>query len=136
VSNAPHARRLADAGGSEMDYFGFKLGLVTATGLNMDALHVHAGILVQLVAALILRRSLRSPLPWLVVLVAVLANEAYDLHYDPWPPAQRAWQIAESVKDVWNTLAMPTLLLLLARFAPWLLTASHGGGARRRDRKA
>ncbi len=119
-----------------MDYFGFKLGLVTATGLNMDALHVHAGILVQLVAALILRRSLRSPLPWLVVLVAVLANEAYDLHYDPWPPAQRAWQIAESVKDVWNTLAMPTLLLLLARFAPWLLTASHGGGARRRDRKA
>jgi hypothetical protein len=108
-----------------MDYFGFKLGLVTATGLNMDALHVYAGIIVQLLAALILRRSVRSPLPWLVVLVAVLANEAYDLHYDPWPEAQHAWQIAESVKDVWNTLAMPTLLLLLARFVPWLLTGAR-----------
>jgi hypothetical protein len=118
---------VSDAWGSEMDYFGFKLGIVTATGLDMDALHVHAGIIVQLLAALILRRSLRSPLPWLVVLAAVLANEAYDLHYDPWPASQRAWQIAESVKDVWNTLAMPTLLVLLARFAPRLLTApSHG----------
>jgi hypothetical protein len=96
---------------------------VTATGLDMDALHVHAGIIVQLLAALILRRSLRSPLPWLIVLATVLANEAYDLHYDPWPEAQRAWQMAESAKDVWNTLAMPTLFLLLARFAPRLLTA-------------
>jgi hypothetical protein len=108
-----------------MSYFGLKLWLVTATGLDMDGLHVHAGIIVQLVAALILRRSLRSPLPWLVVLVVALANEAYDLHYDPWPEAQHTRQIAESAKDVWNTLAMPTLLLLLARFAPRLLTGER-----------
>lgn len=116
-----------------MDYFGFKLGLVTATGLDMDALHVHAGIIVQLFAALIMRRSLRSLLPWLVVLLVVLANEAYDLHYDPWPPTQRAWQIAESAKDVWNTLAMPTLLMLIARFAPRLLTAPGHGRPDRQD---
>jgi len=111
-----------------MNYFGFKLWLVTVTGLDMDALHVHAGIIIQLLTALVLRRSLRSPLPWLVVLVAVLANEAYDLHYDPWPEAQHAWQLAESAKDVWNTLAMPTLLLLLARFAPRLLAPASDRG--------
>jgi hypothetical protein len=94
-----------------------------ASGLNMDALHVYAGLFLQLGAALILRRSLRSPWPWLLVLAAELGNELYDYGYEIWP--DRSIQLAEGVRDMWNTMALPTLLLLLARFAPRLLT----GGA-------
>jgi hypothetical protein len=65
-----------------------------------------------------LRRSMASPWPWLVVVVAVAANEAYDLAYEIWP--QRSMQYAEGLKDGWNTLLLPTALMLLARFVPRL----------------
>jgi hypothetical protein len=103
-----------------MDWHQFKTGLEAASGLNMDALHVHAGIACQLAAAAVLRRPLRSPWPWLVVVVAIVANEAYDLQYEIWPT--RTDQYLESVKDIWNTLLLPTLFLLLCRYAPGVLT--------------
>jgi hypothetical protein len=85
----------------------------------MDALHVYAGLFLQLGAALVLRRSLRSPWPWLAVLVAEFGNEVYDYTYEIWP--DRDIQFAEGLRDMWNTMAMPTLMLLLARFTPHLL---------------
>ena len=103
-----------------MDWHGFKEWLEAASGLDMDALHVHAGMVCQLIVALVLRRSLRSPLPWLVVLGAVLINEYYDLSYEYWPNRGDQW--AESIKDGWNTMLLPTAMLLLARFVPNLLT--------------
>lgn len=106
-----------------MDWYAAKEWLEASSGLDMDALHVHAGILCQLAAALLLRRSLRSPWPWIAVLLAVLANEAYDLVYETWP--NRDTQYAESVKDVWNTMLLPTLLVLVARFAPRLLVGKR-----------
>jgi hypothetical protein len=106
-----------------MGWYDFKHWLATASGLNMDALHVHAGIGIQLVIALLLRRSLRSPLPWLAVLVAIVANEYYDLHHEIWPSRSDQW--AESAKDFWNTMLLPTLLLLIARFAPHVLTGTR-----------
>jgi hypothetical protein len=101
-----------------MDWFQFKQMLSVATGLNMDALHVHAGLLAQIVAALLLRRRLSSPWPWLVVLLLVVANEYYDYRYEVWP--DRGEQRAEGVRDAWNTLLLPTLIMLLVRFAPRL----------------
>ena len=109
-----------------MDWHGFKEWLETASGLDMDALHVHAGILCQLIAAAAVRRSLRHPLPWLIVLAAVILNEAYDLHYEIWPTRGDQW--AESIKDGWNTMLLPTVMLLLARFAPRLLTGPLAAG--------
>ena len=108
-----------------MDWHGFKEWLETASGLDMDALHVHAGIACQLLAALLLRRSLRSPIPWLVVLGLVIANEYYDLNYEVWPNRGDQW--AESIKDGWNTMLLPTVMLLVARFAPRLLTGRPAG---------
>ena len=105
-----------------MDWHQLKEWLEQTSGLDMDALHVYAGVLLQLFAALLLRRSLRSPIPWLIVLAAVLANEVYDYNYDVWAGPERALQRAEGIKDVWNTMLLPTLLLLLARFRPQLLT--------------
>lgn len=120
-----------------MDWYGFKEWVEMSTGLHMDALHVHAGVLCLILAALVLRRPLRSPLPWLVVLAIVLANEAYDLSYDPWPARADIWpnrdtQFAESLKDAWNTMLVPTVLLILCRFAPQILVGRDPPSHRRR----
>ncbi|HEY0414330.1 MAG TPA: hypothetical protein VGD66_14440 [Allosphingosinicella sp.] len=110
-----------------MDWHQLKAWLEVASGLNMDALHVHAGILLQLLAALLLRRPLRSPLPWLVVLLGEAANEYYDLTYEIWPT--RADQWAESARDLWNTMAIPTALLILCRWFPGLLVGRRASAA-------
>jgi hypothetical protein len=105
-----------------MDWYHFKQSLELSLGLHMDALHVYAGVIVQLVAALLLQRSVANSLPWLIVLITVVANEYYDLAYEVWP--QRDMQYAEGLKDAWNTMLMPTVLMLLARFAPRLFHRS------------
>lgn len=102
-----------------MSWFEIKQWLSIASGLNMDALHVHAGVLGQILAALVLRRSLASPWPWLAVLAFVLGNEYYDYRYEVWP--ERSEQQAEAIRDIWNTMLVPSLLLLLARFLPRLM---------------
>lgn len=48
------------------------------TGLSRDALHVYAGMLVFLLAAVILRRSLRSPVPWLATVAVACGMEVVD----------------------------------------------------------
>lgn len=104
-----------------MDWFEVKQWLSLGTGLGMDALHVHAGVLLQVAAALLLRRRLSSPLPWLLVLLLVLANEYYDYGHEIW--RDRGAQRAEALRDGWNTMLLPTLILLLARYAPRLFAA-------------
>jgi hypothetical protein len=103
-----------------MDWYQLKESVEHFTRLDMDALHVHVGILAQIGVALLLRRTLASPWPWLAVLAAAVANEWYDLNYEIWPEAERERQYMESVRDIWNTMLIPTLLLLLCRFAPRL----------------
>ena len=101
-----------------MDWHQIKVWLSATTGLSMDALHVHAGVICLVAVALLLRRRLSSPWPWLVVAVVVLINEVYDYRYEIWPV--REMQRDEAVRDIWNTLLLPTLILLLARFTPSL----------------
>lgn len=108
-----------------MDWHQIKLWLVAATGLDMDALHVHAGLLLQIAVALVIRRPLRSPWPWLAVLAAELANEYYDYSYEVWPT--RDEQFLESVRDVWNTMLIPTVVLITARWVPALLVGRASG---------
>lgn len=110
-----------------MDWHDYKQWLSGTSGLDMDSLHVHVGVLAQVAVALILRLRLSSLLPWMAVAVAVLANEYYDFEYEVWPTREE--QFLESVKDVWNTMLLPTVLLLLARFVPWLFAAPSAGDA-------
>lgn len=117
-----------------MDWYQIKVSVETFTGLDMDALHVHIGILAQLATALILRRSVGSPWPWLIVLGAALANEWSDLTYEIWP--DRDYQYSESVRDVWNTMLMPTLLLILSRWVPHLLVTPVARGEERPETDA
>lgn len=94
-----------------------------ATGLPESAIHILGGVLLQLAFALVLRRSLRDPLPWGLLLLLELANEALDLTED-WP-GEVGRQIGEGLGDVAATMALPTVLLLVARFSPRLLTGGR-----------
>ena len=95
-----------------------KMVALELTGVSRDALHILGGVGGQLLAAAVLRRSLSNPLPWLAVLVAQAANEAFDLRYETWTD-RPMWP--GSVKDMLVTMLIPTVLLLLARYAPGLL---------------
>ena len=112
-----------------MDWHEIKVWLEQATRLDMDALHIYAGLLLQLALALVLRRPLRSLVTWLAVLVAILANEYYDYRYEIWPAPERPLQRAEGIKDVWNTMLLPTAVLLLARFHPRLFAGRTASAA-------
>ena len=102
-----------------MNWYEFKIYLADVTDLNKDALHIYAAVLVQLLSAAIIRRPLASPLPWLCVLVVILGNEYYDMFGTGEPVEQ--WQVLGGITDMWNTMALPTGLFLIARFAPSLL---------------
>lgn len=91
-----------------------KLAIVAIVGLSKDALHVYVGLSVFFIAALLLRKPLRSPIPWLAVLLAALAGEAVDAIDDI--RSLGHWRMAASAHDIVNTIFWPSVVLLLARF--------------------
>lgn len=90
-----------------------KTALADAVGLSKDALHVHLGLLIFLAAVLLLRTSLGSWTPWLVLLLFELANEAVDLLHEH--DGIRAIDCAEAAKDVVNTMFWPTVVVLFTK---------------------
>lgn len=98
-----------------------KLAIIAASQLSRDALHVYVGLGTFLVAAFLFRRSIRSYLPLVAVLVVALLVEAVDLRDDLITRGHMRW--LASTHDLFNTLFWPTVLLLLARHTRWL-----GGG--------
>ena len=95
-----------------------KVFLEHVVAFSQDSLHVIASVLIQLVAALMLRKSVSSWWPWLVVLTAAAINELADLWIDQWP--QPAVQYGEGARDLLLTLLLPTLLLITSRTFPTL----------------
>lgn len=107
-----------------LGWYQIKLFLRHASGISMDALHILVGFGIFLFAALVLRRSVASPLPWLAILLLEICNEAYDLHVEIWPDPGS--QLGEAAKDILLTMILPTLLLLVARWRPTLLARDSG----------
>jgi hypothetical protein len=88
--------------------------LVTAigdgTGASDSLLHVHAGLAILFLARLITRRSLATPVPFLVVVVAEVGNEIMDrLTYG-------SWRVADTGLDLVNTLFWPFVLMVGLRW--------------------
>jgi uncharacterized membrane protein YcaP (DUF421 family) len=85
-----------------------QLGIVLAaeTGASDSLIHVHAGMAVLLLARVVTRRSLATWTPFLVVVVAALANEANDRLVNG------AWLIPDSIYDLINTLFWPFVLMI------------------------
>ncbi len=90
--------------------------------ISSDSLHVIGGVVVLLGSALLLRKPVSSPLPWLIVLVLICINEAIDLQYPQWKVP--AMDLGESAKDLMLTMALPTMMLVFARLFPRLWSDS------------
>jgi len=82
----------------------------------------------QLVLAAMLRRSISSFVPWSVVLALELANEWADIRFSNWPSVDARY--GASILDVAVTIALPTVLLIVSRRYPHILTQ---GGRRKVD---
>jgi hypothetical protein len=98
------------------DVFTAKMTVERSVAFSDDALHILAGVVLQLGFAFVFRTSLRSWGPWLFVLGLELINEVNDLHMSAWA---NFW--GESAKDLLLTMLLPTLLLVVARTRPHLL---------------
>ena len=105
-----------------MVWYEAKMFIEHASVVNSDGLHVLVGVMAWVLAAMVSRRSLSAPLPWLVLLVLTLLNECVDLWVEQWP--DKAMQLGESAKDVLLTMTLPTVLLFAIRLRPNLFRAS------------
>lgn len=90
-------------------YSGIKAWLTASTGATEDLLHVHTGLLIFVLAALLLRRKMRSPIPLALVAFFAVLNEVFD-----WL-AGDSHRALEPYVDIANTLFWPTVLFLVAR---------------------
>lgn len=97
------------------DFQQVKLWLVETLGLAKDALHIYVALLVFFGACLLFRWKAWQWKPWLCVLAAACAGEAWDLR-DSFVRSEPL-QYGASVTDLWNTMLVPTLLMLLARYS-------------------
>jgi hypothetical protein len=91
-----------------------KLYLVTHLHLAKDALHIYVALALLFGSAALLRWPLRSGRPWLLVLLAALLGEAWDLR-DSIAYGTRV-DLAANWKDLWNTMFWPTVITALARW--------------------
>lgn len=107
-----------------------KLFIEHSIDVDHDALHVIVGVLAWLLLALVLRRPLSSwrPLLWLFALI--LWNETVDLWSDPWPDP--GMQYGEGAKDLFLTMLLPALLMVVTRVRPQLFRPSEASTRRRR----
>ncbi|WP_124551752.1 hypothetical protein [Methylophilus methylotrophus] len=99
-----------------------KLAIVAATGLSKDALHIYVGLAVFLAAVIVLRKPLRSNVPWLVVVSVAITGEVLDMRDDI--SSLGYWRWGASLHDILNTLFWPSVLLLLAKFGIFFHTSN------------
>jgi hypothetical protein len=106
-----------------------KLFIEHSLTVSHETLHIIVGVLLWLALGLLLRRPLTSWRPWLWLFAFILWNEAVDLWVERWPdPGQ---QYGEGAKDLLLTMAVPTIIMLAARWRPDLF---RQGLAKRRRR--
>jgi hypothetical protein len=87
-------------------YQGLIRSIGDGTGASDSLLHVHAGMAVLLLARVVTRKSLATPVPFLVVCAAELGNEVMDRF------SHGSWQWADTGMDVLNTLFWPFVLMV------------------------
>lgn len=104
--------------GLAVDWYQVKLFAQHASGMSMDALHVIAGPVLLFAIAFLLRTTVARPLPLVIVLLVEIINEASDFWVEIWP--HFGMQAGEAAKDLILTMAVPTLIFLVARYRPAL----------------
>lgn len=109
-----------------------KIFLVSHTGLAKDALHIYVSLAIFLGSCLIFKWKTRQWQPWCLVLAAALAGEAWDLLSTVSRNGPPQWD--ESWKDLWNTILVPTMLLVLSRTTTIFGARTGRAAPRRRSR--
>lgn len=99
----------------QWDWIYYKSVLSLWLQVSDDVLHIHAGLLLLIGAAFLLRRAPWDWRPWLVVLVIESANELYDVFQTAYVTDEGNWPSAWH--DLWLTMLWPTVILLVF---PWL----------------
>jgi hypothetical protein len=93
-----------------------KSWLVSASGLDKDALHIYAGMALFLLVRLIFRGRGGWVIAWLAVVAMACGGEWLDLIAEGKAgviqPDSAHWH------DIWNTAFWPTILLLVSRWLP------------------
>ena len=80
------------------------------TGASDSLLHVHAGLAILFLARIVTRRSLATPIPFLVVVAAEAVNEIMDrINFG-------GWRLGDTGLDVANTLFWPFVLMVGLRW--------------------
>ena len=100
-----------------------KLFIEHAVSICHDTLHLFAGLLIWLVAALLAKRPLTAWVPLFVTLFFAVLNEAIDLSVELWPSP--GMQFGEGARDVMTTMAVPTLMFVAFRAFPRLSRAGR-----------
>lgn len=113
-------------GEAMMAWYETKMFIERAIFFSSDALHMLVGMAAWVVIALLWRRPLSDWRPWLGLLVLLAWNETVDLWVERWPDL--ASQYGESAKDLLLTMAIPTLVMVLARWRPGLFSRSARRG--------
>jgi hypothetical protein len=94
-------------------YNTLKTELSNLLGISKDALHIHLGLALYLLVALVFRRRLSSWLPWLALLAFEIVNELVDIFHVH--GGVMGFELGDSLKDVINTMFWPTVVLVVAR---------------------
>lgn len=100
-------------------WLAWKRDLVGVTDLDRDALHIYACVAIQAGTAALTRRKLGDWLPWFAVLAVALVVEAADIYGEVWHSL--VLQVGKSVHDVFNSMVLPTFLMVLSRRWPALI---------------
>jgi hypothetical protein len=95
-----------------------KSWLVTASGLDKDALHIYFGLALFILVRLIWRWRGGWFVAWAAVLAMACGGEWLDITAEASKSAIRP--DPEHWHDIWNTMFWPTVLLLIGR---WLQPA-------------
>lgn len=90
-----------------MDYVELKNAVGGMLESGSDTLaHVHGGMALLLLARLITRRSLATPVPLAFVVVLQVLNECIDRY------THGSWRWPDTIADTFNTLFWPTVLFV------------------------
>ncbi|MXP46472.1 hypothetical protein GRI43_03565 [Altererythrobacter luteolus] len=92
-----------------------KIWLVDWTGLAKDALHIYVAVGVFLAGCALFGWKAWQLRPLLLVLAVAIAGEfadiAYNLTYEGYA------FLRSSVHDIWNTMLVPCIIFLFAKFS-------------------
>lgn len=108
----PCAPQLRPHNGPVQDWIELKDLIAASFGLDRGTLRVIASVPLHFLLALMMRRPLTSSLPWLILLILALANEATNGFSDE---NLEDWELAASLRDLLLTMVLPTFLVFACR---------------------